>query len=102
MDNKMENEKRVFASYVQKALNNTYYAFDCDEEFFKEEFLTNAIDWWDQAVVYARSNLGFDPNGLADVAKYLRRIRLNGVNNEADLLARTTEYLRCYYALIEC
>ena len=98
----MKNEKRIFASYVQKAYDNACNAFDCDVDNFKEEFITNAIDWWDQAVVYAQSNLGFDPNGLADVAKYLRRIRLNGVNNEADLLARTTEYLRCYYALIEC
>ena len=97
----MENEKRIFASYVQKALNNAYYAFDCCEYFYKEEFLTNAIDWWDQAVIYAKSNLGFDPNGTADFAKYLRRVRLNGIKEETDLLARTIECLRCYYVLIE-
>lgn len=102
MDNKMENEKRIFASYVQKALNNAYYAFDCDEEIFKEEFLTNAIDWWDQAVVYARANLRFDPKGTVDFAKYFRRIRLNGINNETELLANTIECLRCYYVLINC
>ena len=97
----MENEKRIFASYVQKAFANACNALDCEVDVYKEEFITNAIDWWDQAVVYARSNLEFDPNGLADVAKILRRVRLNGINNEADLLARTCEYLRCYYALIE-
>lgn len=102
MENKMEIEKRIFASYVQKALNNAYYAFDCDEEIFKEEFLTNAIDWWDQAVIYARSNLGIDPKGTVDFAKYFRRVRLNGINNELDLLARTIECLRCYYVLIDC
>ena len=97
----MENEKRIFASYVQKAFANACDAMDCEVDVYKEEFITNAIDWWDQAVMYAQTNLGIDPNGLADVAKILRRIRLNGTDKEADLLARTCEYLRCYYALIE-